>query len=54
MTDDFFRSRLDAMIHLNHPLCVLASRLPWQKMELALGPQVCAQRPAVEPAGAGS
>ena len=26
---DFFRSRIDAMINLNDPLAVLASRLPW-------------------------
>jgi IS5 family transposase len=39
MTDDFFRSRLDAMIDLNHPLAVLASRLPWQKIELSVGPR---------------
>jgi IS5 family transposase len=28
-TDDFFRSRLDQMIDLRHPLAVLASRMPW-------------------------
>ena len=27
-TDDFFRSRLDQMIDLKHPLAVLATRLP--------------------------
>ena len=32
-TDDFFRSRLDHMIDLRHPLAVLASRLPWQEIE---------------------
>ena len=26
---DFFRSRIDAMISLNDPLAVLATRLPW-------------------------
>ena len=26
---DFFRSRIDAMINLNDPLAVLATRLPW-------------------------
>ncbi len=30
---DFFRSRLDQMIDLRHPLAVLASRLPWQELE---------------------
>ena len=39
MTDDFFRSRLDQMIDSKHPLTVLASRLPWDKMELAAAPQ---------------
>ena len=29
-TDDFFRSRLDHMIDLRHPLAVLANRMPWQ------------------------
>ena len=32
-TDDFFRSRLDHMIDLRHPLAVLASRMPWQEIE---------------------
>lgn len=32
-TDDFFRSRIDQMIDLRHPLAVLASRMPWQEME---------------------
>ncbi len=27
-TDDFFRSRIDHMIGLHHPLAVLASRMP--------------------------
>jgi IS5 family transposase len=30
---DFFRSRLEQMIDLRHPLAVLASRLPWQELE---------------------
>ncbi len=30
---DFFRSRLDQVIDLRHPLAVLASRLPWQELE---------------------
>ncbi len=35
MTDaaDFFRSRLDQMIDLRHPLAILASRMPWQELE---------------------
>ena len=32
-TDDFFRSRIDLMIDLRYPLAVLASRMPWQKIE---------------------
>ncbi|SCC93064.1 conserved hypothetical protein [Thiomonas sp. X19] len=35
-TPDFFRSRIDAMIHLNDPLAVLATRLPWAQLEAAL------------------
>jgi IS5 family transposase len=38
MTDDFFRSRLDPMIDLTHPLVVLGSRLPWSQIEAALSP----------------
>ncbi len=37
-TDDFFRSRLDQMIDLRHPLAVLASRMPWAAIEAALAP----------------
>jgi IS5 family transposase len=36
MTDDFFRSRLDQMIDLKHPLAVLGQRLPWGQIEKAL------------------
>lgn len=32
-TDDFFRSRIDHMIDLRHPLAVLASRMPLQEIE---------------------
>ena len=32
-TDDFFRSRINHMIDLRHPLAVLASRMPWQEIE---------------------
>lgn len=35
-TPDFFRSRLDAMIDMQHPLVVLAGRLPWGRIETAL------------------
>lgn len=37
-TDDFFRSRLDQMIDLRHPLAVLANRMPWAQIEAALAP----------------
>ena len=33
---DFFRSRIDAMINLNDPLAVLATRLPWKQIEEAV------------------
>jgi IS5 family transposase len=33
---DFFRSRIDAMINLNDPLAVLATRLPWNQIEVAI------------------
>ena len=35
-TVDFFRSRIDAMINLNDPLAVLATRLPWSQIEAAV------------------
>lgn len=35
-TDDFFRSRLDQMIDLRHPLCILGSHIPWQEIEASL------------------
>lgn len=35
-TDDFFRSRIDQMIDLRHPLAVLASRMPWQQIEASV------------------
>ena len=37
-TDDFFRSRLDTMIDLRHPLAVLATRMPWDLIEQSLAP----------------
>ena len=37
-TDDFFRSRIDHMIDLRHPLSVLASRMPWQEIEARVAP----------------
>ena len=35
-TEDFFRARLDQMIDLRHPLCVLSSRMPWQQIEASV------------------
>src|ERR1700722_15201053 len=37
-TPYFFRSRLDAMIDLRHPLAVLANRMPWTSIEATLTP----------------
>jgi len=34
--DDFFRSRIDHMIDLRHPLAVLSSRMPWQQIEASV------------------
>jgi IS5 family transposase len=42
-TDDFFRSRIDHMIDLRHPLAVLAARMPWQEIE-ALVAQVFSRK----------
>lgn len=39
MTTDCFRSRIDTMINLRHPLAVLATRLPWGATEVALAPK---------------
>lgn len=37
-TDDFFRSRLDQMIDLCHPLAILARQMPWEMLENSLKP----------------
>ena len=42
-TPDFFRSRLDQMIDLRHPLAVLATQLPWATIEAALAPKLAHQ-----------
>ena len=42
-TDDFFRTRLDATIDLRHPLAVLATRLPWAAIEVAVAPKLAHQ-----------
>ena len=49
---DFFRSRLDQMIDLKHPLAVLATRLPWAAIAAAVAPKLAHQaRPAKRVAG---
>jgi transposase, IS5 family len=47
--DDFFRSRLNQMIDLRHPLAVLASRMPWQEIEASLAHQFARQVKAGKP-----
>jgi IS5 family transposase len=42
-TPDFFRSRLDQMIDLRHPLAVLSTRLPWALIEAAVAPKLAHQ-----------
>ena len=42
-TSDFFRSRLDQMIDLRHPLAVLSARLPWASIEVAVAPRLAHQ-----------
>jgi IS5 family transposase len=37
-TPDFFRSHLDVMIDLRHPLAILANRMPWASIEATLTP----------------
>jgi len=37
-TPEFFRSRLEEMIDLHHPLAKLAAHLPWNQIESALAP----------------
>ena len=51
-TPDFFRSRLDQMIDLRHPLAVLSTRLPWASIEAAVAPKLAHQsKPAKRLAG---
>ena len=51
-TPDFFRSRLDQMIDLQHPLAVLSKRLPWAAIEAAVAPKLAHQaKPATRVAG---
>ena len=39
-TPDFFRSRLDQMIDLRHPLAMLSTRLSWASIETAVAPKL--------------
>lgn len=51
-TPDFFRSRLDQMIDLRHPLAMLARRLPWASIETAVAPKPARQaQPAIHASG---
>ena len=51
-TPDFFRSRLDQMIDLRHPLAVLSKRLPWSAIEAAVAPKLTRDaRPAKQLSG---
>jgi IS5 family transposase len=43
MALDFFRSRLDGMVDLRHPLCILADQLPWERIEQSLAPRFTAK-----------
>ncbi|MCW5230482.1 hypothetical protein [Verminephrobacter eiseniae] len=47
-TDDFFRSRIDHMIDLRHPLAVLATRMPWQEIEARVTHLFSVQGPRVQ------
>lgn len=51
-TPDFFRSRLDAMIDLRHPLAVLSTRMPWAAIEASLAPvfERCSRDPRIREA----
>ena len=51
-TPDSFRSRLDQMIDLRHPLAVLSKRLPWSAIEAAVAPKLTRDaRPAKQLSG---
>jgi len=47
-TPDFFRSRLDQMIDMRHPLAILASRLPWAAIEASVAPLLVRQERAAK------
>ena len=40
---DCFRSRLDQIIDLRHPLAVLSTRLAWASIEAAVAPNLAHQ-----------
>ena len=51
-TPDSFRSRLDQMIDLRHPLAVLSKRLPCASLETAVAPKLARDaRPAKQLSG---
>lgn len=51
-TPAFFRSRLDAMTGLQHPLAVVVTRMSWPRIEETLSPMfVCKSRPGQAVAG---
>lgn len=45
-TDDFFRSPIEHMIDLRHPLAVLASRMPRQEIEVQVAQVFTRRGPA--------
>lgn len=48
-TPDFFRARLDTMIDMNHPLVILAKRLPWSEIEPCLARTLAVNLKAIKP-----
>jgi IS5 family transposase len=52
-TPDCFRSRLDQMIKLVHPLAELATRLSWSAIEAAVAPKLAHLPGAPNKAGGG-
>ena len=48
-TPDFFRSHLDQMIDLQHPLAVSSTRPPWASIKATVAPKLAhrGSRPSV-------
>ena len=38
-TPSFFRARLNGMADPSHPVAVLASRLPWERIQATMAPK---------------